>query len=185
MPSKKEEPRENQPENEQGDTSGRSPETAIELELEETRKKAEEYLASWQRTQADFVNYRRRTEQERQEFAAFANASLLRAILPVADDLERALENVPEDVSDHEWVEGIRLVERKFKSSLENCGVKPVLALGMEFDPNYHEALHQDAGPEGMVVGEFQKGYLLNDKLLRPARVIVGNGEDEEKKEED
>ena len=152
--------------------------------LAAAKKKAEEYLASLQRAQADFINYKRRTEQERQDFSRAANADLLKAILPVADDLERALENVPEDLSQHEWVEGIRLVERKFKASLENAGVKPVLALGMEFDPEYHEALRQDAGPDGVVIGEFQKGYTLHDKLLRPARVIVGNGEEPSKEEE-
>jgi molecular chaperone GrpE len=185
MTRDKNEDKEKNPDACNGAVPGETSTDDIEQEIEETRKKAEEYLASLQRTQADFVNYKRRTEQERQEFAAFANATLLKSILPVADDLERALENVPEDIEDHEWVEGIRLVERKFKSSLEGCGVKPVLALGMEFDPNFHEALRQDAGPEGMVVGEFQKGYLLNDKLLRPARVTVGNGEDKDNKEEE
>ena len=72
---------------------------------------------------------------------------------------------------------------KKFRSTLESVGVKPVLALGMAFDPNVHEAVHQDKGPEGMVVGEFQKGYMLHDKLLRPARVIVGNGEEDAKEE--
>jgi molecular chaperone GrpE (heat shock protein) len=71
-------------------------------------------------------------------------------------------------------------VERKFKTSLEGQGVKPILALGMTFDPNLHEAIRHEKGQEGMVIAEYQKGYTLNDKLLRPARVGVGNGEDEE-----
>jgi molecular chaperone GrpE len=152
-----------------------SPEPA----LAEEKKKAEEYLANWQRAQADFINYRRRTEQERQEFNSFANASLIRGLLPVLDDLERALNAIPEEYSEHDWVEGVRLVERKFKTSLEGQGVKPILTLGMAFDPNLHEALRQDKGKEGMVISEVQKGYTLHDKLLRPARVIVGNGEAE------
>jgi molecular chaperone GrpE len=159
-------------------------EAAVEKDLADALKKADEYLAAWQRAQADFINYKRRNEQERKEFGLYANAEMLKKILPVVDDLERALENVPEDIAGHEWVEGVRLVERKFKSNLDAAGVKQVLALGMAFDPNYHEAVHQEAGPEGVVVGEFQKGYLLNDKLLRPARVVVGNGEEESKEEE-
>ncbi len=158
---------------------------SLEQQLEEMKQKTDEYMARWQRAQADFVNYKRRTEQERQEFIAFANATLLKDILPVIDDLERALENVPEDIQDHEWVKGIRLIERNLKTCLEKSGVKQILALGMEFDPNYHEALQQVEGPEGMVVSEFQKGYLLNDKLLRPARVMVGKGEEESKEEND
>jgi molecular chaperone GrpE len=147
------------------------------------RKKAEDYLASWQRTQADFTNYKRRTEQERQEFLLNANAELLRKVLPVLDDLERALDHAPDDGAGQDWLEGTRLVAKKFRSTLESVGVKPVLALGMAFDPTVHEAVHQDRGPEGTVVGEFQKGYTLHDKLLRPARVIVGNGEEDTKEE--
>jgi molecular chaperone GrpE len=155
-----------------------------EQELAEEKKKAGEYLASWQRAQADFINYKRRAEQERLEFNSFANASFARAILPVLDDLERAINAIPDDFAKHDWVEGVKLVERKFKTILEGQGVKPILALGMAFDPKLHEAIRQDKGQEGMVVAELQKGYMLNDKLLRPASVAVGNGEEEIKEEE-
>jgi molecular chaperone GrpE len=151
----------------------------IEQALTAEKKKAEEYLASWQRAQADFINFKRRSEQERLEFSKFANASLLLGILPVLDDLERAIAAIHTEFDGHDWVEGVRLVERKFKSSLEGQGVKPILALGMAFDPNFHEAVRQDKGPEGMVMQEFQKGYTLNGKLLRPAKVVVGNGEED------
>jgi molecular chaperone GrpE len=156
-----------------------------EPELDAEKKKAEEYLAAWQRAQADFINYKRRTEQERQEFNAFANANLVRAILPVLDDLERAIDAIPEEFAGNDWVEGVRLVERKFKTILEGQGVKPILALGMQFDPNFHEALRQDEGEEGIVIGELQKGYTLNDKLLRPAKVVVGKGAAADAKEEE
>lgn len=144
------------------------------------KEKAGEYLANWQRAQADFVNYKRRTEQERADFNSYANANLLLGLLPVLDDLERALEAVPPRYKKSDWVEGVRLVERKFKTSLEGQGVKPIKALGEPFDPNFHEALRQDKGEEGIVIEEFQKGYMLNDKLLRPSRVVVGNGEEDE-----
>jgi molecular chaperone GrpE len=157
-----------------------SPEPA----LAEEKKKAEEYLANWQRAQADFINYRRRSEQERQEFNSFANASLIRGLLPVLDDLERALNAIPEEFANDDWVEGVRMVERKFKTSLEGQGVKPIKALGETFDPNFHEALKHDKGKEGIVIEELQKGYMLHDKLLRPSRVSVGNGEEEIKEED-
>jgi molecular chaperone GrpE len=155
---------------------------SLEQALEAEREKAEEYLASWQRAQADFINYKRRIEQERQDFNNFANAQLVLSILPVLDDMERALNAIPEEFADHDWVEGIRLLERKFKTILEGQGVKPVLSLGMAFDPHYHEAMRKEKGEEGMVVGELQKGYMLNDKLLRPARVVVGSGDEEDTK---
>ena len=157
----------------------------LEQELAAEKKKAGEYLAAWQRTQADFINYKRRTEQEKQEYNSFANASLVCAILPVLDDLERALGAVPEEYAGHDWVAGVKLVERKFKTILEGLGVKPILCLGMEFDPKYHEALRKARGEEGTVVGELQKGYTLNEKLLRPARVVVGGGEEENAKKPD
>jgi molecular chaperone GrpE len=158
----------------------------LERALEAEKQKAAEYLAAWQRAQADFINYKRRNEQERQDFNSFANAQLVLSILPVLDDMERALDAIPAKFAKDEWVEGIRLVDRKFKTILEGQGVKPILALGMAFDPRFHEAMRRDKGEEGMVVGELQKGYMLNDKLLRPARVVVGGGDGgETKKEED
>jgi molecular chaperone GrpE len=147
------------------------------------KEKAAQYLASWQRAQADFINYKRRIEQERQDYCAFASAGLVRALLPVLDDLERALKAVPPEHAESDWVEGVRAVERKFRTSLEAQGVKRIEALGQPFDPNFHEAARQDKGPEGIVIEEYQKGYTLNDKLLRPARVVVGSGEAESEEE--
>jgi len=149
------------------------------------KEKAEEYLARWQRAQADFINYKRRIEQERQEFCSFANANLIQALLPVLDDLDRALAAVPPDLDSNDWVEGVKAVARKFRASLEAQGVKPIMTLGMPFDPNVHEAMRQDKGPEGVVIAEYQKGYTLNGKLLRPARVVVGSGEENDVHESD
>ncbi|MCK5434797.1 MAG: nucleotide exchange factor GrpE [Dehalococcoidales bacterium] len=151
--------------------------------LAEEKRKAEDYLANWQRAQADFINYKRRTELERQDFNRFANANLILSLLPALDDLERALSSIPPKLAKHSWVDGIRLVERKFKSSLETQGLTPIKALGEPFDPNFHEALRQDKGKEGIIVEEFQKGYMLGDRVLRPAKVVVGNGEEEEKED--
>ncbi|MCX7912362.1 MAG: nucleotide exchange factor GrpE [Dehalococcoidales bacterium] len=157
--------------------------TDLKEALASEKKKAEEYLAGWKRAQADFINYKRRAEQERQEYAATANASLLQSILPVLDDLERALAQIPEKYAHDDWVEGIRLVERKFRAVLEANGVKPIAALGMAFDPALHEAVKQEKGEEGIVIAELQKGYTLNNRLLRPARVVVGSGTTETEEE--
>ena len=156
---------------------------SLKQALTEEKQKAEEYLANWQRAQADFINYKRRTEQERQDFNSFANANLILGLLPVLDDMERALNAMPPRLARHEWGEGIRLVQRKFQTILEGQGVTPINALGETFDPNYHEALRQDKGKEGIVIEEFQKGYMLGDRVLRPAKVVVGNGEEEEKED--
>ena len=151
----------------------------IDEALAAEKKRAEEFLASWQRVQADFINYKRRVEQERLDFNSYANANLCNSILPVVDDLERALAHIPEEYAKTDWVEGVRLVEKKFKTVLEGQGVKPICALGMAFDPNLHEAIKHEKGKEGMIIAEYQKGYMINDKLLRPSRVGVGSGEEE------
>jgi molecular chaperone GrpE len=158
---------------------------SLKQALAEAQQKAEEYLANWQRSQADFINYKRRTEQERQDFNRFANANLILSLLPVLDDLERALDSTPHVKSaKHSWIEGVRLVDRKFRTTLEAQGVKPIKALGEPFDPNFHEALRQDKGKEGIVIEEIQTGYMMHDKLLRPAKVVVGNGSTEDDREE-
>ena len=154
---------------------------ALKQALAEEKAKAEENLAGWQRAQADFINYKRRTEQEKENLSKFANANLILGLLPALDDLERALNSVPPRLIKLSWVDGIRLIERKLKTSLEAAGLAEIKALGEPFDPNLHEAVRQDKGKEGIVIEEMQKGYRLNDRVLRPSKVVVGNGEEQNK----
>jgi len=156
---------------------------AMKQALADEKKRAEEYLASWQRVQADFVNFKRRNEQEREETIKMANAELVSTILPILDDLERALEHVEPPMADESWVEGIRLIERKLRAGLESQGVREIQALGEKFDPNLHEAAMHSKGQEGIVVQELQKGYMLHDRVIRPSMVVVGNGEIESEEE--
>jgi len=158
---------------------------ALKLALDKEKTKAEEYLAGWQRTQADFMNYKRRTEQEKEEISQFANSILILHILPVLDDLERALTSIPPRLAKLSWVDGIRLIERKLRASLEAQGLSQIKALGEPFDPNLHEAARMDKGKEGIVIEEIQKGYTLHDRVIRPSKVVVGNGEEEEEKKEE
>ncbi|MDD4923570.1 MAG: nucleotide exchange factor GrpE [Dehalococcoidales bacterium] len=142
----------------------------------DVKSEAETYLDNWKRTQADFVNYKRRSEQEKEDTIKFGNSMLLLALLPVLDDLQRALDSVPEEINNIPWVEGIRLIERKFNNCLESQGVKVIKTEGEAFDPNIHEAaLHVD-GEDGIIIDELQKGYKLYDRVIRPAMVTVGNG---------
>ena len=141
------------------------------------KARADEYLAGWQRAQADYTNYKRRTEQEREEFSKFANSTLILSLLPILDDMERALASIPAKSAKLPWVEGVKLIERKLRASLQAQGLTPIQALGKPFDPNFHEAVRQDKGREGIVIGEVQKGYKLHDKVIRPTKVVVGNGE--------
>jgi molecular chaperone GrpE len=154
------------------------PET-LEQALAAEKNKAEDYLSKWQRAQADFVNLKRRSEQERGEIYKIANIEFVNSILPALDDLERALEHIDGPTVEDNWVEGIRLIERKLRGSLESQGVREIIAIGEKFDPNLHEAAIHGKGPEGMVIQEIQKGYMLHDRVIRPSVVVVGNGETE------
>ena len=150
---------------------------AVKQALVAEQTKSEANLAGWQRAQADFINYKRRQEQEREDLIKLANTTLMRSILPVLDDLERALDAIPPRLAKHGWVNGIRLIDRKLRTSLELQGLTPIQALGEPFDPNFHEAARQDSGDEGMVIAEIEKGYKLHDRVIRPAKVVVGNGD--------
>ena len=144
--------------------------------LEQEREKAETYLANWQRAAADFANYKRRVEQEREEWARLANASLVLNVLPLLDDLERALDNVDATIADQPWVHGIGLIHRKFQQFLDAAGVSEIPAEGEAFDPNVHEAVMHGEGEEGKVINVVQKGYRFGNRILRPAMVVVGQG---------
>ena len=148
--------------------------------LADEKEKAEKYLDNWRRTEADFVNYKKRAEQDRNEIENNATCSVVFSVLPVLDDFERALESIPEEASEQPWVEGIRLIYKKLKGSLEAIGLEEMCAVGQAFEPSLHEAMASAEGNEGEVVSEVQKGYKLKDKLLRPSRVIVGNGKESE-----
>jgi len=174
-------------ENLNNEAAPKAPETedieGLKQALAEEKEKAESYLASWQRAQADFINYKRRHEQDRQEFRQFANANLILGLLPVLDDLERALNSTAPKSARHSWIDGIRLIARKFRTTLEAQGLTPIEALGQPFDPNLHEAVRQDKGEEGIVIEEVRKGYKLHDRVIRPTMAVVGNGEEVEKED--
>ena len=179
-----------QKKSEKGLTSEAEPEVAeedteaLKKSLAEETAKAEGYLANWQRAQADFINYKRRSEQEKDEIGKFASGLLMLNLLPILDDLERAFTSVPPHLVQLTWVDGIRLIERKLQASLEVQGLSPIKALGEPFDPKFHEAAMHGKGKEGIVIEELQKGYKLHDRVIRPAMVVVGNGEEETKEEE-
>ncbi len=156
----------------------------IKKALADEKAKSESYLGSWQRAQADFINYKRYAEQEKATTCELANAGLLCVILPVLDDLERALAAIPQEQERQKWVEGIKLIDRKLRDTLEKQGVTCIKTLGEEFTPQTMEAMSTGKGKKDIVILELEKGYKLHDKVIRPAKVIVGSGEEEADKEE-
>lgn len=145
-------------------------------ELEKAQAEAAEYLDRLQRTQAEFSNYKKRIERERREFEGLANAALISKLLPVLDDLTRALETLPEEIKETNWAQGVTLVERNLRTTLEQEGLSEIEAMGQSFDPQLHHAVAREETAkheEDTVVGEIQKGYRLHDRVLRPSMVVV------------
>ncbi len=163
-------------EKEQAKLENNQTQESLTEQLAQEKEKAESYLASWQRAAADFQNYKRRVEQEREELARISNAALIINMLPLIDDLERALQNVDMRLAGMTWLDGIRLIQRKFQALLEMNGVTEIEADGQGFDPNIHEAVMFGDGEDGKVISVVQKGYRLGGRVLRPAMVVVGQG---------
>ena len=151
-------------------------------ELAEAKALAADYLDKWRRATADFSNYRKRQERDWAEMRQSAGVDIIKQLLPVLDDFDRAFKAVPADMQSHSMLEGFRLIERKFNQTLEQAGVKVIVVVGQPFDPNVHESVASEpsAQDEGTVLEEFRKGYKLGDKVLRPAMVKISTGQPSE-----
>jgi molecular chaperone GrpE len=152
---------------------------ALNKQLQEEQKRSAENLAGWQRAAADLANYRRRAEQEKNDLLKYGKSALILKVLPVLDDFDRALGTTPAlRQEDEKWLDGILLVQRKLQAIMEAEGLRPIAAVGADFDPTRHEAVMQEdvteSDKDGKVTGELQKGYSLNDRVLRPTMVKVG-----------
>ncbi len=146
---------------------------SLKKDLAEAESKASEYKDNWLRSQAEFQNYRKRLDRDNEMLHNSMKGDIVKKVLPVLDDLERALQNRS---AEDAWANGIELVVRKFQNILENEGIKKIEALGKEFDPKFHEAIsHEpaDGAQSGHVIGVVQNGYMLGDRVIRPALVRV------------
>jgi molecular chaperone GrpE len=131
------------------------------------------------RAVADYQNLRRRQAEERRENARLTLKAAVINYLPVLDDLDRALDTVGDhgDLADHPWIEGVRNAQRKFHAVIEASGAQLIEAEGCAFDPELHQAISFQNGPDGQVVAVLQNGYTIDGLVIRPAMVLVGNGE--------
>jgi molecular chaperone GrpE len=148
----------------------------LKEELAQVQAKADENLDGWQRSAADFANYKRRVTREQAQNQQRATANAIIKYLEIFDDLDRAIKNRPQTGEVSSWTEGIELVYRKFQAFLEAEGVEMIDSEGQEFDPNLHEAISQEDNPDfdsGQIIGVVQQGYRMGDRILRPARVRV------------
>jgi molecular chaperone GrpE len=145
----------------------------LQAQLEQSQAKTQEYMDALLRERADFTNFRRRAEGEKSQMWSQASAETFKKLLPVLDDLERALLNRP---AENIWAEGVEMIVRKFQTILEKEGITRIQAVGQPFDPNRHEAIMQEESAEyesGVVIAVLQQGYCSGETVLRPAMVKV------------
>ena len=162
--------------NEQAETATATPDGEAAADpADELRRERDALQDRLLRTAAEFDNYRKRIERERGEFAAYAAADVLTDLLPIVDNFERALD-APAGPGADAFRKGVELIHKQMVDLLRRRGVKPIEALGADFDPNFHQAVMHESSEEhreGEVIGELQRGYMLGDRLLRPAMVKV------------
>ncbi|HEV8282098.1 MAG TPA: nucleotide exchange factor GrpE [Candidatus Limnocylindrales bacterium] len=146
-------------------------------QLSAVKAQSDEYLTALQRERAEFLNYKRRTAEERERDLGLAAEGLIRKVLALADDFDRAIEARPESIATDPWFEGVAAIDRKLRTLLESEGVNPIDATpGTPFDPREHDAIANVPGtgrPEGEIVEQVRRGYRLRDRVLRPALVAV------------
>ncbi|WP_017811855.1 nucleotide exchange factor GrpE [Paenibacillus shenyangensis] len=163
-------------ENADSTTTFAAEEVVSRAELERVQAHADDQTQRLLRAQADFDNFRRRTQKEKEELAKYASAQLITELIPVIDNFERAMATKPENPELESFSKGVDMIFRQLSDVLKNTGLTPMEAVGQPFNPEFHQAVMQvesDEYEEGIVVEELQKGYVLKDKVIRPAMVKV------------
>lgn len=148
----------------------------LEAELKQSKDQANEYFTHLQRLQADFDNYRRRTQKEKEETIKYAAERIVEAMLPVLDNFERAINSTKANQDFNAFSQGVEMIFKQMQNGLAKEGLSAIEAIGQPFDPNLHEAVlrvESEEYPENTVIEELQKGYYLKEKVLRPSMVKV------------
>jgi molecular chaperone GrpE len=153
------------------------PDADTPVTIEDLAARCDELVAAHARAVADYRNLERRTQEGRAELRRLTTASVVINVLPIYDDLTRALEAVDEDIADRDWVSGISLIRDKFQGVVAATGAQELESLGQPFDPRLHQAVGYAAGPDGQVVHVMQSGWAVDDHVIRPAMVMVGSGD--------
>ena len=134
--------------------------------LQDCQKKSEEYLAGWQRSRADFLNYKKEEASRLKELLKYVSEDMILEILPILDNFEKAVKEIPE--------QGLLQIQKQFQDFLKRYGVEEIKSFGQKFDPSLHEVVGEAMGGESdIIIEETQKGYKLNGKVIRPAKVKI------------
>lgn len=147
----------------------------LQVKIESLESKIAELTAGWQRTQADFVNFKKQAADDRTRLIRVANADLIAELLPVLDNFRLASQHLPENLAGDNWAQGVQQIEKQFENILLDSGLNRIEALGKQFNPEYHEAIEEVESnkPSGEIVEEIATGYIYDDIVLRPSKVKV------------
>ncbi len=163
------------------------PPVTLEVQLEQAKAQAAEYLDGWQRARAELENYRKRMARERTEWDDQMRQEIVLGLLPAVDDLDLALANLPADLAKHEWINGLLLARRKLESQMQAMNIVEIEATG-PFDPAVHDAVTHEPSDDhtpGEVISVVRKGYKLGNRVIRPAMVRVASGDTSSKDSSD
>lgn len=144
---------------------------------EEVKNEVEDLKEALQRSMADMQNMKRRADEDKMRFIRFANAELLKKLLPIIANFDRACQQIPDGIKDDNWTTGVVSTHDELMKALDEMGVKKMETIGQKLDPTKHEAVMQDKGELDVILEEFEPGYILNNEVIKPAKVKVGNGE--------
>ncbi|OGE74419.1 MAG: nucleotide exchange factor GrpE [Candidatus Doudnabacteria bacterium RIFCSPLOWO2_02_FULL_42_9] len=144
------------------------------LSLEELQEKNLELLNNWKKTAADFENFKRRNEENKKEILEFAKELTVSKLMPSLQNLEQVLKYAPSDETYKDWVTGLKATIMQLEKDMEELGLKKIKTVGEQFDPTMHEAIEEVEGEEGQIIKEIQPGFILNTKVIIPAKVAVG-----------
>lgn len=140
------------------------------------KSQIDELTADLQRLQAEFINFKNRSEQEKSQIASFAKIQVVKELLPVIDDLERALSHLPYELKDNKWAQGTQKIHSRLTKQLEKLGISQIQALNQPFDPNLHEAISAEGDGDQQVVSDvLQNGYIIGDQVIRHVLVKILN----------
>lgn len=150
--------------------------TTPEIDIQKLKSDMDEMTGIAKRALADLQNFKKKADEERSQLLTLGKLSVVTELLPVLDNFKRAFQHVPEDLKTNEWVTGVTNIEQQFISIVKNAGLEEVPTTG-NADPNLHETVSSIPGPQDQIIEVLENGYTLNGKLVRPAKVVVGNGQ--------
>jgi len=144
----------------------------LKKQVKEQEKQAQEYLAGWQRAKADYLNREKETEREKVDWVKFTNLDLILKLLPILDAFDYSLKHIPKELKNNQWGKGTEQIKKQLDSFLKAQSIEKIKTKGQKFNPDLHEAVEKQ-GEKNQIIKEIQAGYLLNDKVIRTAKVVI------------